>query len=240
MPRKRGCRAVTSAAIPRKSSSRLLIWLTALSLGIHVLIFMRVAGMYWSEALTFIDLTVRDLSEPTARSIPHPRIRNNVPEVRDAQNITVRERRVPQIKVEPVEVRPGSVPIGDVGMPELPDMSGVSGLKVENWAPVVSAAEFMTKQDYMEMVRLRIESRKKYPPSARSGHIEGRVKVRFKITSEGHAAAVEVAESSGHQVLDQAALKAVSDAAPFPKAPRGMFKGPLHMALTLVFELTRF
>jgi len=215
----------------------MLISLISVSLGIHLLLLMHISGLYRSDALTFIELSVRDLSEPFTRSIPRPRLRRDVPEVQDIQKLDIREQRIPAVKVDPLQNRTEYAGIERTGSPKAPDMPDISGLKVGEWASAVSPADFMTRQDYLEMLRLRIESRKKFPESARSSHIEGRAQVRFLITSDGHVASAEVVKSSGNQILDQAAVRAVTDAAPFPKPPPNLFKGPLHMKITLVFEL---
>jgi protein TonB len=88
------------------------------------------------------------------------------------------------------------------------------------------------------MVRLKIERHKKYPDSARIRQIEGSVTVCFVITPEGDIKSAEVVRTSGNRALDGAALMAVKDAVPFPKAPASLFKGDIPLELTIVFELT--
>jgi protein TonB len=48
-----------------------------------------------------------------------------------------------------------------------------------------------------------------YPMVARIGHVQGRLVLRVEVTDSGSAAAVAVAVSSGHAVLDDAAVAAV-------------------------------
>jgi periplasmic protein TonB len=48
-----------------------------------------------------------------------------------------------------------------------------------------------------------------YPISARRRHLEGRLVLRVDVTDSGSASSVAVAVSSGHSVLDEAALNAV-------------------------------
>jgi len=48
-----------------------------------------------------------------------------------------------------------------------------------------------------------------YPAVAQRRHLEGRVVVRVRIDVDGHVKAAEIAQSSGHEVLDEAALEAV-------------------------------
>jgi protein TonB len=62
----------------------------------------------------------------------------------------------------------------------------------------------------------RIEAAKRYPRVARKMGIEGRAAVRFKLTPKGKVEAVELLETSGSEVLDQASLETVHRAAPLP------------------------
>jgi protein TonB len=50
-----------------------------------------------------------------------------------------------------------------------------------------------------------------YPTAARRRGIEGRVLLEVAVDADGRAVAVRVAESSGHRLLDEAALRAVRD-----------------------------
>jgi periplasmic protein TonB len=52
-------------------------------------------------------------------------------------------------------------------------------------------------------------SKPAYPVAARRNRLEGRLVLRVEVTVAGSAAAVAVATSSGHSILDQAALDAV-------------------------------
>jgi protein TonB len=108
---------------------------------------------------------------------------------------------------------------------------------ISDWNPG-GAGEFVTTNDYFGMVRLKIESCKTYPESAKSRHMEGRVKVQFVITTDGNISSLKVVQHAGHASLSTAALNAVKKAAPFPRPPPGLLKCPLHMEITILFELT--
>jgi periplasmic protein TonB len=58
-----------------------------------------------------------------------------------------------------------------------------------------------------------------YPITAKRMGWEGKVVVSFVISSAGHAQDVKISKSSGHEILDENALRAVKTAAPFPKPP---------------------
>jgi len=44
--------------------------------------------------------------------------------------------------------------------------------------------------------------------------------------------------TQSHEGDTRVTLNAVKKAAPFPRPPPGLFKGPLHMEITILFELT--
>jgi protein TonB len=58
-----------------------------------------------------------------------------------------------------------------------------------------------------------------YPATAKKMGWEGKVIVSFIISSEGYARNIMISKSSGHEILDDNAVKAVKRASPFPKPP---------------------
>jgi TonB family protein len=68
---------------------------------------------------------------------------------------------------------------------------------------------------FAEIIR-RIEKAKRYPRMARKMGTEGQATVRFKIKADGKVEGVELMESSGSEILDQASLETVQRAAPLP------------------------
>ncbi|MDY7037090.1 MAG: energy transducer TonB, partial [Thermodesulfobacteriota bacterium] len=142
------------------------------------------------------------------------------------------------VKIEPAEKKLPNSLVERIGIPDIPV---TPGLNIAEWVPAAleeTSGDYATSGAYLEMLRLRIERHKKYPDAARVRHIEGRVTIRFVITPEGDVRAAGVAKTSRHGVLDRAALKAVKDAAPFPKPPSHLFKGLIPLEITILFELT--
>ena len=218
----------------RRKPNWLLRNLLGVSLGIHLIIFMHIAGIYRSNALTYIELTLQGVSKPSIRSIPRPRNRPKAPQPMDVKRLKITQQHLPSLK--PIKMEPAEKDLPDslvegIGMP---DVAAASGLNIADWNP----EGLETSSSYLEMVRLKIEQHKSYPDTAKARQIEGSVTIRFVITPEGHVRAVELVRPSRHMVLDTAALNAVKDAAPFPKPPRHLFKGEIPLELTIVFELT--
>ena len=68
----------------------------------------------------------------------------------------------------------------------------------------------------LKAIRDRIDKVKVYPRMARMMGLQGKVTVRFTIRPDGNVERIEVLESSGSRLLDDAAKKSVLRAVPFP------------------------
>ena len=93
-------------------------------------------------------------------------------------------------------------------------------------SPPPSATAEASAQD-MDRVRRHLERFKFYPMSARRRGIGGDVEVGFRLTVGGKAEQVRVLATSGHDILDEAALQTVSRAQPFP-VDDGRYRVRLH------------
>jgi len=216
----------------KKKPNRLLQIMIAVSLGIHLVIFVHIAGIYRSETLTRIELTMRDVSKPEGRAIPRPKKRRSAPKAEEVKQLDVANPQIPHINMEPVSEVPDSI-AESIPMPDVP-ASGWSG----GTDTGIGDQVFVTADDYFEMIRLKVESRKQYPDQAQKQHREGRVNVRFMVTRDGMASSVEIAQGCRYDSLNRAAVQAVRSAAPFPRPPASLFDGPLRVEVTVIFQLT--
>ncbi len=80
------------------------------------------------------------------------------------------------------------------------------------------------RKAYTQQLKELIERQKQYPVLARKGRQQGRVVIEFSINTTGALDFVEVAQSSGHTLLDRAALKAVRAVDIFPEPPAALPK----------------
>ncbi|MFP3870531.1 MAG: energy transducer TonB [Syntrophobacteria bacterium] len=221
--------------------NRLLYALVVISLGIHLVIFMHISGLYRANALTYIEFALQDISKPPARSIPRPPRRPKTPpRPQELKTPRVVQRSMPQLKPMKIEAPDRDLPDTLMEKISMPDVPAATGLHIADYNPALGEAssDFSTSSSYLEMVRLRIERYKKYPDMARVREIEGSVTLRFVITPQGEVRGAEVVKSSRHTLLDTAALRAVTDAAPFPEPPPRLFEGEIPLELTIMFELS--
>ena len=78
-----------------------------------------------------------------------------------------------------------------------------------------------------------------YPRAARRSGAEGTVWVRFVLDRGGTLQGSEILESSGHAVLDRAALDLLQRAAPFPALPSDLAMDEIELVLPIEYDLTR-
>ncbi len=74
-----------------------------------------------------------------------------------------------------------------------------------------------------------------YPEEAKEQELEGRVIVRFTVKSNGQVENLEIIQSSGHDVLDKAALETINKASPFAALPDQLNRKKLTFSLPINF-----
>ena len=158
--------------------------------------------------------------------------------VRDATlSLNVPLRAVaPSFRVEQANVTLPTTRVDDAA-PVKPDqpLAGLSSVLLTG----VEEVELSTvSPDYLAAIRKRIERFQRYPRFARENGVEGTTTVRFTLSNDGHLAELAISVSSGAKTLDDAALTAIRDAAPFAPFPKGQRGTKLRIQLPVVFQLT--
>jgi len=90
---------------------------------------------------------------------------------------------------------------------------------------------------YMQKLKEKIEGIWHYPSDAATRGIYGDLYIDFTIKKNGSLGSVELARTSGHQSLDDAAMKALKDAAPFWPLPGGWEKDSLTITGHFIYSL---
>jgi TonB family protein len=91
--------------------------------------------------------------------------------------------------------------------------------------------------DYTTKIRQMIANAKTYPSKARDKGKQGKALVSFQIGKGGEIIKLLIESSSGHEVLDDAARMAVSNAEPFPPIPEKLNKQFAFLELPISFVL---
>jgi TonB family protein len=158
--------------------------------------------------------------------------------VRDAApSLNVPVRAVaPSFHIEQATVALPTTRIDD-GAPTKPDQS-LAGLSTVLLTGVEEGVSSTVSRDYLAAIRKRIERFQRYPRFARENGVEGTTTVRFILRNDGHLEELAVSSSSGSKTLDDAALAAIRDAAPFAPFPKDQRGTKLRIQLPVVFQLT--
>lgn len=121
------------------------------------------------------------------------------------------------------------------GSPSSP--SGASK-KVIQQADVLGSGLEIRTGPVFDFIRTRIQQHLHYPISLRRKGISGRVSVSFKISLKGELESSAVLKSSGFSELDELALQAIRDAAPFQEVVKqGEANPELKQSRRLLFQL---
>jgi protein TonB len=106
--------------------------------------------------------------------------------------------------------------------------------------PVRKVSDSTILRDFLKIVSRKIERSKRYPRWAMDTGLEGRVVIRFTILQDGTLCEeILLVSSSGTEILDNAAISAVRNAAPFPTLPEELSREWLQVELPMSFHLTR-
>ncbi len=92
-----------------------------------------------------------------------------------------------------------------------------------------SAREASLLRQWGSVIRSRIERQKRRAPGV------GKVRLRVAVYRSGKLASIGIIASSGHKILDDAAVTAAKRAR-LPKAPPGVSQGPHTFSLSLRYE----
>lgn len=169
---------------------------------------------------------------------------STLPEAMAPQNETLREALPPRSEEFPPEARapePEPTPIERVEQTPLPpEVKPVASSKPE---PVRTPAAKASRQGrdavagdnsaLIDAYKIAVASKiaRNKPAANTAASAQGVVLISFTIASDGIIGGLKLAQSSGHEVLDQAALTTIRKSSPFPPPPFGaprMFTVPIR------------
>ncbi|MFH1981211.1 MAG: energy transducer TonB [Pseudomonadota bacterium] len=221
----------------RRRPNRLFQGFLVISLIVHAWALMHIAGIYEGRDVSYIELEMQDAGKPRGRQIPVPPHRHKPsPPCDRAPTAPADPPPMPRMIAPPAA--PSAAAPTAVAAISAPAAPVISNTGMVSWTPPMDGGGGQrTAGDYFDMVRWRVESHKAYPAAAKRRQIQGRVVVRFVIAPDGSIGAVAVVAPSRYRFLDEAAVAAVTSAAPFPRPPAHLFSGPLPLEIGVVFEL---
>jgi protein TonB len=92
---------------------------------------------------------------------------------------------------------------------------------------------------YFNKIKQTIEQQWEYPEMALRYGLQGRLALEFTIAGSGQLEGLRLIRSSGSQLLDEEALRAIKAAAPFPPIPTWIKPVPLLISASMEYHDTR-
>lgn len=88
---------------------------------------------------------------------------------------------------------------------------------------------------YLASVRRKIERLWGYPTEARARGVTGELLVGFTILNDGRLSRLDLVKTSGSSILDEAALRAIQQAAPYAPFPKQIDLDRLHITASFLY-----
>jgi protein TonB len=95
----------------------------------------------------------------------------------------------------------------------------------------------MMYRGYLDMLRQKVESIWHYPKRAAEQGIYGDLVIRFVILKDGTLGEVKVLRTSGHRLLDNAAVEALRDGVPYWPLPEGWDRQSLPITGRFIYSI---
>jgi protein TonB len=92
---------------------------------------------------------------------------------------------------------------------------------------------------YFNKIKLSIEAQWEYPEVALRYGLQGKLLLEFTIAGNGQLEQLRLVRSSGSQVLDEEAMRAIKAAAPFPPIPPWIKPNPLSLSASMEYDDNR-
>jgi TonB family protein len=91
---------------------------------------------------------------------------------------------------------------------------------------------------YVRMVQEMILKNVSYPLEAQRANLSGEVVLSLHLLSNGQLVGVVVSQSSGHKLLDSAAIFTVKRLMPYPQFPKGLFLKEIWVEVPITYQLS--
>lgn len=234
----------------------------ALSLAIHILallILRALPPMNRSTDQEAIPVSLAPQSAPvtrTPKSAPANRTAK-IPAVIAKKDSTVMSKEAPSTvrenpaPVENIRAQPPPVVqeaiaektvVAERTLPSVKDLLPSANFSTSNAranAPISLNTKDPTYVNYFTKIKQSIEIQWEYPEMALRYGLQGRLSLEFTIGANGQLEYLRVVRSSGSELLDQEAVRAIRAAAPFPPIPTWIKPIPLSISAAMEYHDNR-
>ena len=119
--------------------------------------------------------------------------------------------------------------------PEIPSVQPEKEATVSLYADNKKHSKYSS---YLSHLRYKIDSTWEYPSYAKERGIEGELTLCFSIGKNGRLTSIKLLEPSGHLTLDQEAILAIRDSAPFNPFPDSFIISTLNVLASFKYQFS--
>jgi protein TonB len=186
--------------------------------------------------------TPRPLKAPAIIAKNNPTVAKEIKEtttpLRDWANPVEKPRQEPAQR-EPIQE---TTVVTERPLPTLRELlpsATYSSANARNSGPVSLNTRDPIYVSYFTKIKQNIEQQWEYPEMALRYGLQGRLSLEFTIGSSGQLEQLRMIRSSGSQLLDEEALRAIKAAAPFPPIPSWIRPIPLPISASMEYHDNR-
>ena len=209
------------------------------SLAIHAAVFASIAwGLPIGKSVSQGDTTLRPIEVAIIMS---QGINKSAPEKLTAKPKKELKSEMPKPKIKNAEVvlkqdKKKDETKEQESEPENSDMSGQQYSALQQ-SDAATSGTMAGKADYFSTLKAWLEKHKTYPRRARLSGTQGTVVINFSMSRDGKVLSRHIIESSGHTILDEAAIEAVQKSSPLPQPPAQLADSDLNITVPFGFYL---
>jgi periplasmic protein TonB len=163
----------------------------------------------------------------TVKNLPSEELQPTVaPESSDTQDVSQKDIQTQVVAVSQtnLDTQMGLSEFARYGAQSMIYEAGIqkgspSGLSSVGKGDIISSEKSRYIKAHFSYIKDLIHKHLIYPAQAKKMGWEGKVITSFIVSSGGYARDVRISKSSGYEILDENAIKAINNASPFPKPP---------------------
>ncbi|MFW6147624.1 MAG: energy transducer TonB [Thermodesulfobacteriota bacterium] len=155
-------------------------------------------------------------------------------------NIFMAERNETKLRSFKVDlIRPPMDKIREQGKKPLPEMikTPIVDAEEKEEATISLDTTDAVYHPYVQTVKNSIQKHWTYPAAAQNRYIQGDLMIIFRLERSGRLVSSHIARSSGYHILDEASVKAINLASPFPPFPESIPLKFLNINASFAYRL---
>lgn len=185
-------------------------------------------------ALNPASVNMPDATKPAQRQQPASPVKKTTRQQRPVRNTVAQKTTHAVIKTDSQAVTVSTQPETEIKVAKLAEHRSFTG----HQAAVKVQDKQLLSEKIQKQLNLKIAFARRYPRIAIRNAWEGQVNLGIRVLSDGQLTDIHIINSSGYQVLDNAALNSITLVANLPEARPWLAGQSIDVVLPVIYKLT--